>query len=110
MKFSKVDLLISFKKLAAPFLDDMKDGVLLPSEHIAKKTGAQILLNIYCNDRMNFQDGSCCSSAEQYTSLQIITFFVLFIWYVLGKFKCYKINPILKKFRLQLIFAHSNVF
>lgn len=82
LKLSKVDLLISNSKLSAPFLDDMKDGFILQSEHIAKRTGSQILLNIYCNDKMNFQDGSCCSSAEPYTYLQIVTFVVLFLWWV----------------------------
>ncbi|KAK6632527.1 hypothetical protein RUM43_013295 [Polyplax serrata] len=84
LKLSKVDLLISNRKLSAPFLDDMKDGFILQSEHIAKRTGSQILLNIYCNDKMNFQDGSCCSSAEPYTYLQIVTFVVLFLCFLLA--------------------------
>lgn len=81
LTITKVDVLSSNKKLSAPFINDMKDAFLLPHWHIAKKTGAQILLNVYCNDHMNFQDGSCCRSAELYTSLQIITFAVLFLWY-----------------------------
>lgn len=58
----------------------MKDGLNLHSDHTAKKSGAQVLLNVYCNDHMNFQDGSCCTNAEQYTTLQVVTFSVLFLW------------------------------
>lgn len=41
---------------------------------------SQILLNMHCNDYMNFNDGSCCSSTESYTSLQLVTFCVLGLW------------------------------
>lgn len=34
----------------------------------------QIILNMYCNDQMNFNDGSCCSDPEHVTSIQIMTF------------------------------------
>ena len=30
-------------------------------------------MNLYCNDHMNFNDGTCCSSMEPVTTLQIIT-------------------------------------
>ncbi|KAL5006102.1 hypothetical protein ScPMuIL_017260 [Solemya velum] len=33
----------------------------------------QMLLNSYCNDKMNHYDGTCCSSAEPVTTLQIVT-------------------------------------
>ncbi|CAH2039234.1 unnamed protein product, partial [Iphiclides podalirius] len=35
---------------------------------------AQILLNMFCNDHMNFNDGSCCAQPEPYTQLQMLTF------------------------------------
>ncbi|CAH0584540.1 unnamed protein product [Chrysodeixis includens] len=35
---------------------------------------AQLLLNMFCNDHMNFNDGSCCAEPEPYTQLQILTF------------------------------------
>ncbi|XP_046659360.1 LOW QUALITY PROTEIN: N-acetylneuraminate 9-O-acetyltransferase [Homalodisca vitripennis] len=44
----------------------------------------QILLNSYCNDHMNYNDGTCCSSAEPYTSLQVVTFSVLAVCFILG--------------------------
>lgn len=34
----------------------------------------QLIWNMYCNDYMNYNDGSCCSSAEPYTLLQLITY------------------------------------
>lgn len=34
----------------------------------------QLIWNMYCNDYMNYNDGSCCSSAEPYTLLQVVTF------------------------------------
>ncbi|KAJ8956961.1 hypothetical protein NQ317_006732 [Molorchus minor] len=48
--------------------------------HLAKKAlkhDTQILLNMYCNDYMNFNDGTCCSSVETRTTLQIVTFAIL---------------------------------
>ncbi|CAG2120979.1 unnamed protein product, partial [Medioppia subpectinata] len=41
----------------------------------------QILLNMYCNDQMNYNDGTCCSDPEVITTLQLIVFvvFALFI-------------------------------
>lgn len=56
------------------------DGLRLAKRALQHDT--QILLNMYCNDNMNFNDGSCCSSAEGYTTLQIVTFSFLGIWYV----------------------------
>ncbi|KAJ8948813.1 hypothetical protein NQ318_013465 [Aromia moschata] len=32
---------------------------------------------MYCNDYMNFNDGTCCSSVEARTTLQIVTFIIL---------------------------------
>ena len=40
-----------------------------------------MLLNIYCNDWMDFDDGTCCRSAEAATALQMFTLFILFLWY-----------------------------
>ncbi|CAH2981507.1 unnamed protein product [Chilo suppressalis] len=35
---------------------------------------AQLLLNMFCNDHMNFNDGTCCAQPEPYTQLQLLTF------------------------------------
>ncbi|XP_059058073.1 N-acetylneuraminate 9-O-acetyltransferase [Achroia grisella] len=48
------------------------DGVSL--SRTALRHSAQILLNMFCNDHMNFNDGSCCAQPEPYTQLQIWTF------------------------------------
>ncbi|XP_026327952.1 N-acetylneuraminate 9-O-acetyltransferase [Hyposmocoma kahamanoa] len=34
---------------------------------------AQILFNMFCNDHMNFHDGSCCAAPEPHTRLQLVT-------------------------------------
>jgi len=41
---------------------------------IALNYALQILLNSYCNDQMNHNDGNCCSDPESVTNIQIITF------------------------------------
>ncbi|XP_077291405.1 N-acetylneuraminate (7)9-O-acetyltransferase isoform X2 [Arctopsyche grandis] len=53
------------------------DGLLLSDTALRHDT--QILLNMYCNDHMNFNDGTCCSSAEPYTTLQVLTFSMFFV-------------------------------
>ncbi|KAI8425930.1 hypothetical protein MSG28_004930 [Choristoneura fumiferana] len=40
----------------------------------ALRHDAQILLNMFCNDHMNFPDGSCCALPESGTTLQLLTF------------------------------------
>ena len=32
-----------------------------------------MLLNLHCNDKMNFNDGTCCKTTDRVTSLQLIT-------------------------------------
>jgi len=44
----------------------------------------QMLLNAYCNDHMNYNDGTCCSSAEPHTSLQVVTASVFAVCLVLA--------------------------
>ncbi|MPC82273.1 CAS1 domain-containing protein 1 [Portunus trituberculatus] len=38
---------------------------------------SQILMNLYCNDHLNFNDGTCCNSREAVTMTQIATFAAL---------------------------------
>lgn len=59
-------------------LSKSPDGIHLAQRPL--KHNIQILLNMYCNDYMNFNDGTCCSSAESYTTLQIVTFAILGVW------------------------------
>ncbi|CAK1585891.1 unnamed protein product [Parnassius mnemosyne] len=48
---------------------------------------AQILLNMFCNDHMNFNDGSCCAQPEPYTQLQMLTFALFLLCAVLAGLK-----------------------
>ncbi|KPM02345.1 CAS1 domain-containing protein [Sarcoptes scabiei] len=41
------------------------------------KFSIQILLNLYCNDQMNYNDGTCCSDPERYTLIQLIVLALL---------------------------------
>ncbi|XP_068618481.1 N-acetylneuraminate 9-O-acetyltransferase [Battus philenor] len=49
---------------------------------------AQILLNMFCNDHMNFNDGSCCAQPEPYTQLQMLTFALFLLCAVVAGLKC----------------------
>lgn len=40
----------------------------------------QILINMYCNDYMNYNDGTCCASAEPFTTLQIVSYAIFGVW------------------------------
>ncbi len=51
-------------RLGEGTLDDMVDGVHLSPVALAKAT--QMVLNLVCNDNMNFNDGSCCKSSDRY--------------------------------------------
>lgn len=44
----------------------------------------QILFNMYCNDQMNYNDGTCCSDPETVTTLQLITFVVFAVFVVMA--------------------------
>lgn len=41
---------------------------------------AQLLLNMFCNDHMNFNDGSCCAAPEPATGLQLVTQALFLLW------------------------------
>lgn len=80
LKYSDAQIWLSSKYIAGGLLDDAIDGWHLSK--LAAQHDIQILLNMYCNDYMNYNDGSCCSSAEPYTILQIITYAVFGVRYV----------------------------
>ncbi|XP_060802584.1 N-acetylneuraminate 9-O-acetyltransferase [Amyelois transitella] len=61
------------------------DGLSLSDT--ALRHSAQILLNMFCNDHMNFNDGSCCAQPEPYTQLQIVTFALFVLCAVLAALK-----------------------
>lgn len=78
LSHSSAELWWSARLVAQGMINESPDGIHLAAR--ALKHDTQILLNMYCNDNMNFNDGSCCSSAESYTTLQIVTFAILGVW------------------------------
>ncbi len=80
LKHSCVELWASSRLIAQGRLHDMPEGIELSPESL--DTDVQLLLNMYCNDHMNHNDGTCCASSEPYTYLQLSAFVVLFVWWV----------------------------
>lgn len=78
LAYSDVHIWSSSKSIASGLLSEAKNGWKLSP--LALQHDTQILLNMYCNDYMNYNDGSCCSSAEPYTILQIVTYAVFGVW------------------------------
>ncbi|VEN43652.1 unnamed protein product [Callosobruchus maculatus] len=75
LSHSAADLWWSARLVGQGMISESPDGIHLPKKTLTHIT--QILLNMYCNDYMNFNDGTCCSSVEQRTTLQIVTFSIL---------------------------------
>ena len=69
---SNVHVWSSSRLLSQGWAHDEEDGIHMGS--VALAYSVQILLNMYCNDQMNFNDGSCCSDPEPVTGIQIMTF------------------------------------
>ena len=49
---------------------------------LALEYSVQILLNMYCNNQMSFNDGTCCADPEKVTGLQMLTFCTFFIVFI----------------------------
>ncbi|CAG9761705.1 unnamed protein product [Ceutorhynchus assimilis] len=77
LSHSKANLWWSIRLIGQGMVLESPDGVFLAERPLKHST--QILLNMYCNDYMNFDDGTCCSSMETATTLQIVTFVILAI-------------------------------
>lgn len=78
LSYSNARIWSSSKLIASGLIAEMENGWQLSS--LALQHDVQILLNMYCNDYMNYNDGSCCSSAEPYTILQVVTYAVFGVW------------------------------
>ena len=64
--------------------DDVTMEVKISSNHptlFSFPQDSQMLLNMYCNNDMNHNDGTCCNSTEQTTTLQLITGIGFLVWY-----------------------------
>ena len=49
-----------------------------------KSKDAQLILNLYCNNKLNFHDASCCSQPKPMSILQQIMFTFFFISFLLA--------------------------
>ncbi|KAH8368347.1 hypothetical protein KR084_010355 [Drosophila pseudotakahashii] len=58
--------------IANGLLDNAIDGHQLCAH--GQRLEVQLLWNMYCNDYMNYNDGTCCSSSEPHTTLQIVAY------------------------------------
>lgn len=75
LSYSSAKLWWSARLVANGMVSESPDGIHIAARPLQHDT--QILLNMYCNDYMNFNDGSCCSTTESYTTLQLVTFSIL---------------------------------
>ena len=70
------------------------------SLYLLRHQNVDILINIYCNDRMKFKDGSCCSAPESITLIQMGAFLffgsciLLACIIVFFQWLCHKTNEI----------------
>jgi len=71
---SSVHIWSSSRLLASGFLSSMSDGLHVSAA--ALQWDSQILLNMYCNDHMNFNDGTCCTSVEPASVVQLVLLLV----------------------------------
>lgn len=39
---------------------------------------------MYCNDNMNYNDATCCSSSEKVSKLQLVTFTILTVSFIMA--------------------------
>ncbi|XP_071557163.1 N-acetylneuraminate (7)9-O-acetyltransferase isoform X2 [Temnothorax nylanderi] len=72
----------SSKLVGTGVLEQSPDGYLASPLSLHHKV--QILLNTYCNDHMNFDDGSCCSYPESATTLQLLSLSALALFLTIG--------------------------
>ncbi|XP_058060774.1 N-acetylneuraminate 9-O-acetyltransferase [Anopheles bellator] len=72
LSYSEAKIWSSSSMIAAGLVDEFADGRKFRS--LTLEHDVQILLNMYCNDYMNYNDGTCCSSAEPYTIIQVTTY------------------------------------
>lgn len=67
----------SVPSLMEEFINELTDGVHFPIP-LLKQTNL-MLLNLHCNEKMNFQDGSCCKKSDSPTSLQVFSFGLIYL-------------------------------
>lgn len=70
------------------------------------KVDSQLLLNLYCNNRLNFAEASCCTQPELMSVSQQIIFVLFFIFFIIATllfiYKKLCSNHSMNKFRFNL--------
>ncbi|XP_066590612.1 N-acetylneuraminate 9-O-acetyltransferase [Prorops nasuta] len=95
----------SSRLVGAGVLEQSSDGYLASPLSLRHKI--QILLNAYCNDHMNFDDGSCCSYPESATTLQLVSLSVAALCVLAGGFIW--ISKKFYKYRSEITYAHTAI-
>ncbi|XP_017465459.1 PREDICTED: CAS1 domain-containing protein 1-like [Rhagoletis zephyria] len=76
--------------------DENNDGLHVSAN--ALRLSIQILWNLYCNDHMNYNDGTCCSDPEKSTIIQLI-FLSVFSLFMGISISIYFYNRVFRKTR-----------
>lgn len=90
---SPVNIWSSNRLVSKIFNQDSPDGFRLGIKSL--DINSQILFNLYCNNRMNYKDGSCCSQPDTMSLTQQIIFSIYIICFgvtlilVLYRYFCY---------------------
>lgn len=103
LRYTNIKIWSSARLLSQGYSNGQEDGLHMAS--VPLQYAVQILLNMYCNDQMNFNDGTCCSDPESVTVIQVVTlsFFSLMICMSLSLMLYYKFfNKRYKSFTLLL--------
>ncbi|KAH8244993.1 hypothetical protein KR032_003489 [Drosophila birchii] len=71
-RYTEISVWESAWHIANGLLDNAAEGHQLCAH--GQRLEVQLLWNMYCNDYMNYNDGTCCSSSEPHTTLQIVAY------------------------------------
>ncbi len=80
---STINIWSSSRLVSQGFDSESPDGLLIGSK--ALNIDSQMLFNLYCNNRLNFNDASCCSQPEPVSVSQQIIFILFLVRLVLFK-------------------------
>ncbi|XP_037938251.1 N-acetylneuraminate 9-O-acetyltransferase [Teleopsis dalmanni] len=109
-RFSDAAVWDSATHISDGLVDNAIDGYKLSD--LGLRHEVQLILNMYCNDYMNYNDGTCCSSAEPYTNLQIVTYAVFGVCIALACAICFRrwVLHLQGKTFYTPLYQHSNRF
>uniref|UniRef100_A0A8D8UXD8 CAS1 domain-containing protein 1 n=1 Tax=Cacopsylla melanoneura TaxID=428564 RepID=A0A8D8UXD8_9HEMI len=81
LSHSDVTIWSSSRLIASGRLSDMRHGLFVHPKCL--DIDVQLLLNVYCNDHMNFNDATCCATPEQHSSSQVVVYTAFLICIIL---------------------------